>query len=118
MFARYATKALFATAAVAATLVFVVSPASAETRTRAVSYADLDLQSDAGVNRLNRRIKSAARYVCGPIGSREYSLTKYVMDCRADAIANANRAVVTVLATAKSGDRLALRSGSISVVSN
>lgn len=118
MFARYASKALFASAAVAATLVFVVAPASAETRTRTVSYADLDLRSDAGVDTLNRRVKTAARIVCGTAAAPGYAEMRDMLQCRERAISSANRAVVTVLAAVESGDQVALRSGMISVGSD
>lgn len=118
MFARYASKALFASAAVAATLLVAVAPASAQIRTRAVSYADLNLESDAGVKTLNHRVKAAARIVCGTTRAPGYAEVKDMMDCRERAMSSANRAVVTVLAAVKSGDQLALRSGTISVGSD
>ncbi len=54
---------IFSVAAVLA--VAVGAPASAETRTTLVQYSDLDLASPEGVQTLERRLRNAARQVCG-----------------------------------------------------
>ena len=58
----------FASAALlSASLAFAPSAMaqSAETQTVAVPYADLDLSTEEGVQRLDQRIDRAARAVCG-----------------------------------------------------
>jgi UrcA family protein len=57
--------------------------------TRAVSYADLDMSSADGRARLDQRIRSAARAVCGspsPIDVRSYFEMR---DCRAETYTHA-----------------------------
>ncbi|MDE1468106.1 UrcA family protein [Aurantiacibacter sp. D1-12] len=62
-------KRLSALALAVATSGIVLSPAIAEAqdqgRTTSVSYADLDLSTDEGVETLNFRIERAARQICG-----------------------------------------------------
>lgn len=85
------------------------APASAQTEPRSVkvSFADLDLGSTNDRARLDRRINNAASYVCGSRYVRELSLAKQVDECRTDAIARANRAVVEVLAARGDSVRVA-----------
>lgn len=49
-------------------LALPAAPALAEYQSIAVSYGDLDLASPQGQKRLDRRIESAARKVCGYYG--------------------------------------------------
>lgn len=107
---RFLSKSLFAVAALAASAA-VVSPALAgvtgHVRTAIVSYADLDLTTEAGVDTLNGRIRRAAADVCGapmPMSLLDFADMKA---CRAEAVASARRAAVTVIAAANSDDRLA-----------
>jgi UrcA family protein len=46
-------------------LVAFAIPASAETRSVAVQYADLDLESSAGMVALESRIQAAVQKICG-----------------------------------------------------
>lgn len=118
MFARFAQKSLFAAAALAAAAV-TVSPAfagvSGTIRTTTVSYADLDLRTDAGVSALNDRIRRAATQVCGRAAPMSLVDFADMMECRSDAVANARRASVTLIAQANSDERLAARDGSIAI---
>jgi UrcA family protein len=77
-----------------------LSPARAETdapRSVAVSFADLNLKSDAGKARLERRIALAASAVCGPVDRLSLTERRTNEDCRSRAIANAGRAMVEVV---------------------
>ena len=68
---------------VAVALAFLsVAPAVAEAPTRAVSFADLDLSSAAGRDRLDRRIAAAIRKVCGSAYPIELRSVEEVRDCR------------------------------------
>lgn len=107
------TTRLFNKLVVAATTIGLAcaaaTPASAQAELRSVqvSFADLDLGSTKDRSRLDRRIRNAAGYVCGSRHVRELSLAKQIDECRTDAIARANRAVVEVLAARGDSVRVA-----------
>jgi UrcA family protein len=70
------TRIAFAAAAVLAAGIPAVSSASLESASSeevklSVNYSDINLDSAAGVDRLYRRLKSAASSVCGPTSLRE-----------------------------------------------
>ena len=81
----------------ATTLAFVGSTALAaphtETHATTVTYADLNLESAAGVEALYARIRSAARRVCGTAERHDLAAQADVRACRASAI---EKAVATV----------------------
>jgi UrcA family protein len=111
MFTRTISKALLASAA-AGFLTFALSPAQAqseEPRSVKVQFGDLNLKSDAGKERLSRRIAIAARTVCGPLEIRDLAASQQVFACRDDAIATANRGLVQVFANAGNSVRVAAR---------
>lgn len=59
--------------------------ASAQDRpVQAITYADLDLSSDAGRGRLSRRIDVAVRRVCGRAWPIDLGAVAEVRRCRAD----------------------------------
>lgn len=72
-------------AAVTASPVFA-KPAVPNVRT--VSYADLDLASEAGRDRLDRRIRAAVREVCGDATTFDLARRSAVRDCIAETRAN------------------------------
>jgi UrcA family protein len=81
-------------AALAATaLAFVGSTAVAapqtETREITVHYADLNLESAAGVDSLYARIRAAARQVCGTAERHDFAAQADMRACRESAIAKA-----------------------------
>ena len=97
-----------------AAVAFTASPAIAQTTGSGqliVSYADLDLRTDAGVRRLDRRIRSAVELACGPISSADPAGKNDVLDCRSEtlAAARAQREQVIAAANANSQVRLASR---------
>lgn len=58
-------KFIITTALTALSLAVISTPASAETQSVSVQYADLDLTSPAGVATLEGRIEAAAKRICG-----------------------------------------------------
>jgi len=58
-----------------------------------VSYADLDLSTDAGARTLYRRIQSAADKVCPNVDLRDLTRSAAASICRRDAIDRAVRVV-------------------------
>ena len=66
--------------------------------TRVVSYADLNLATEAGQRRLQRRIDHAARSVCAPLDGRSLKEAAAWRECVAQASTGA-RAVLPVPAT-------------------
>ena len=66
-----------------------VPAASVEVATAVVSYGDLNLDSDRGVERLQRRIVAAANKVCGQPDPRNLRLAAIARQCVDEAIARA-----------------------------
>lgn len=96
-------KAIPALAAFAAASVLVVPTVSqaAEPRSVAVSYADLNLASDAGASILEKRIGIAARTVCEIEDNRELDLQIATLSCREQAVADAQPAFFAALSAAR-----------------
>ncbi|HEX6639168.1 MAG TPA: UrcA family protein [Steroidobacteraceae bacterium] len=73
--------------------------ATASTRTTGelnsvvVKYGDLNLNSQAGIARLHKRITNAAESVCNQLETRILGLSGAYQECVADAIANGVAAV-------------------------
>lgn len=88
---------------VASALVVPTVTQAQETHSMRVSYADLNLGSNAGQASLQRRIAGAARIVCVIEDSREMALQAATKDCRSDAIASAEPAYEAAVAAAKHG---------------
>jgi UrcA family protein len=70
-----------------------------------VSYAGLDLANPADAARLDRRLKAAARTICGDAPLLDLGLAAKAESCRADAMARARADL-----------RIAMRSGGNRVV--
>jgi len=96
-------KAIPAFAALVAASVLVVPTVSqaATPYSVRVSYADLNLASEAGASVLEKRISLAARIVCEIEDSRELSLAEATNACRSDAIEGAQPAFNAALAAAR-----------------
>lgn len=96
-----------ATAAVAIGLLSTALPARAaapaETRQVDVGFRDLDLSQESGVATLDRRVRHAARQVCGNIDMRDLAQTIRVDSCRKAAIAGAAPQIQLAVAAARSG---------------
>jgi UrcA family protein len=97
---------LGALAATAATLAFA-TPAVAQTEDRSVtvSFADLDPSRPADAVRLDHRLQSAARTVCGPDEGKDLRARQQAANCERVALSRANSDV-----------RLALRGGGSKMV--
>ena len=93
----------FAAVVAAAALVVPTVSQAAESNSVRVSYADLNLASDAGANALQRRIGFAARVVCEIEDSRQMQLATATNLCRSDAIANVRPAYEAAIASARHG---------------
>ena len=87
-------KALPALAALAMAAVLVTPTVSLafEVPSVRVSYADLNLSTDFGQDKLQRRISFAANQVCGISDPRDLNLVRAVGECRTETIAEAQPA--------------------------
>jgi UrcA family protein len=93
----------FAALLAAGTLVAPTVSQAAESNSVRVSYADLNLASDLGQHKLQRRITGAARVVCVIEDSRELALASATNACRKDAVASAQPAYEAAVAAARRG---------------
>lgn len=87
--------------AVAAALVVPTVSQAADLDSVTISYADLNLASADGAQRLQRRITFAARVICGYEDSRQYDLVVATNACRSDAIEGARPAYEAALQNAR-----------------
>ena len=94
--------ALAALAMASALVVPTVSQA-AEVPSVRVSYADLNLATDFGQNKLQRRIAFAAGQVCGTSDPRDLNLVRAVSDCRTETIADVQPAFQLAVGRARHG---------------
>jgi UrcA family protein len=78
--------------AIASTLVIPTVSQAADQATARVSYADLNLTTHSGQDRLQRRIFVAARSVCGSADLRDLGYSRAVTQCRDGAVADAQPA--------------------------
>ena len=86
-----ALPALAALAIATALVVPTVSQAAERTSAR-VSYADLNLTTHFGQDKLQRRIAFAARTVCDTADARDVNFARVVSECRNGAISDAQPA--------------------------
>ncbi|MBW8755818.1 MAG: UrcA family protein, partial [Sphingomonadales bacterium] len=68
-----------------------------------VSYADLNLASDFGRDRLQSRIAFAAETVCGPADHRDVPFMQEVRECRSGTVADAQPAYQAAVNSARRG---------------
>ena len=88
---------------VATALVTPTVGQAAEAISVRVSYADLNLATGFGQNKLERRIAFAARSVCGTADPRDLNFVRAVSDCRDGTIADAQPAYEAAVASARHG---------------
>jgi UrcA family protein len=81
-----AAAALLTTGTLAAVGTPALADSTHETRSIAVSFADLDLGSEAGNQELYRRVKQAARSACGQPDGRDLRAQFDWRDCQTQAI--------------------------------
>lgn len=81
------------------------APASAQgvpsQATLAVSYADLDLRTEAGVRALDRRILTAVQQACGPTSDFDLAGRNRIRACRAEALERLSAQRQTAIAAAE-----------------
>ena len=96
-----------------AAVAFTAAPAiaqSAPSGQLAVSYADLDLRTDAGMRTLDRRIRSAVEQACGPISSADPAGTNDVLACRTETLASSRAQRDRLIAAANGNAQVQLAS--------
>jgi UrcA family protein len=99
------TRAGIAAFAVSACLIaYNAAAADVQVKTQRVSYADLDLSKAAGAQTLYKRIKAAARHVCGPVDQYTFvtppsTFRACFQQAVADAVAQVDRPSLTALHT-------------------
>lgn len=106
---------IIAALAVAAALVVPTVSQAAESGSVRVSFADLNLASDAGAHSLRGRIIYAARVVCDRENSRALALSGPTVQCRSNAVNAAEPAYEAAVAAARHGTVTVLESASIVV---
>lgn len=75
-----------------------ISNAEPVVRHERVSYADLDLNTQAGIQTLQRRIRAAVKVVCGPTPElRELNQIRAEQECRYRALQQAAAKVEAVI---------------------
>lgn len=89
---------------VASALVVPTVSQAAEQDSVRVTYADLNLASDFGQQRLQGRIASAASIVCGPADHRDVPFLQIVGECRTATIADAQPAYQAAIRSARHGE--------------
>ena len=87
--------------AVASVLVLPTVSQAAESTSVRVSYADLNLGTDFGQNKLQRRVAFAARTVCDTAAPLDLKFARVVAECRDGAIADAQPAIRAAIGKAR-----------------
>lgn len=99
-----------AAATLAAVTVAVATPAAAqESDSVSINVADLDLTSAQGNARFERRVRQAARQLCGDRQLQPLDMQGITEACHSTVAANAKADVETALAKKSGPFRLALR---------
>lgn len=91
-----------------------VSQAATSTSVQ-VSYADLNLASDAGRNVLERRVARAVRIVCPTEDMRDFAIAHDTQACRSTATANAQPAVDAAIAAVRKGSVTVLDAAALTI---
>ena len=90
---RIIHNATLALSALACTSLLLAIPAHAQDRdnapTKIVRYADLNLNTQQGIDTLYQRLQSASRSVCSQFKSRDLSMRKHWQDCYRQALSGA-----------------------------
>jgi UrcA family protein len=82
------------------------APADEQVRVRT---GDLDLSDSGDAARLERRLRAAARQICGWVPVADLNMQKQVAGCQDEAIANARDEAALAMAARRTPFRLALR---------
>jgi UrcA family protein len=86
-------KILMALAALSVTGITAAHAAARDTNSVVVRYGDLNLDSQAGINTLHKRIRNAAESVCGPLETKVLGLREAYDSCVKQAIEDGVAAV-------------------------
>ncbi len=86
-----------------------------EVQARTVHYADLNLNTEAGVAALYDRIRNAAEQVCPDVGSRELAQAAAANACVDRAIARSVKLVNNPRLTSESATRMGLAQKQVNV---
>jgi UrcA family protein len=103
-------KLIASTALLAAVVTPSASFAQSHSRTAVVTYADLDLASEAGRSTLQRRISAAVREVCPQYLGTSLIERAHRIACTREARASAQAQLRLAIARRQGGAELALRS--------
>ena len=105
------TLSAIAAAALAAGTVAIATPAVAAQAQDGITiaYGDLDLSTDAGKARLDRRVRQAARSFCGDVPLQNIGQRTAVLACHSEVAAAAEEDLRTAMAAKATSVRLALR---------
>lgn len=87
--------------AIAAALVLPTVSQAAERNSVRVSYADLNLTTGFGQNKLQRRVGYAARQVCDTAAPLDLKFEREVAGCRTGAVAAAQPAILAAIGRAR-----------------
>ena len=87
--------------AIASLLVVPTVSQAAERSSVRVSYADLNLRTDFGQGKLQRRVAYAAHQVCDTAAPLDLKFEREVAGCRSGAIAAAQPAIVAAIGKAR-----------------
>jgi UrcA family protein len=99
----FKTVPALAALAVSVALVVPTVAQAQESNSARVSYADLDLASQLGQSRLQKRIVFAAHSVCDTADAKQLKLASLMAECRTGAIAGAQPAYAEAVAKARRG---------------
>jgi UrcA family protein len=89
--------------------------AGTEVQARTVHYADLNLNTEAGVAALYDRIRNAAEHVCPDVGSRELARAVAAQACVDRAIARSVKSVNNPKLTSEFAARMGLAQKQVNV---
>lgn len=99
---------LAATAALGLSAPVMANDGTARTEQSVLVYfSDLDLTTTQGATQLEGRIKRASRDVCRPLPTKSIKDQMDYRSCVTDANTDGQRAMVTLIAQAKSGEKFA-----------
>lgn len=102
-----ATPKLILLSLAAASTLLTAAPAMADVKTKEVRFADLDLSSPAGRDRLQTRIKQAIKIVCGRPRAITLDERQDLQNCETAAYQKANSQSAQIIAAYMDNRRLA-----------
>lgn len=100
--------ALITAGAIKAAPALAETPAAGQTYVSYVQTSDLDLSSESGQRKLDRRLAQAAREVCGTPSDVDLVGQNKARECRANAIEDAGAKREALLAAARRGAVIAI----------